>query len=349
MQKKKIKVLFIYKLRKPYGCSDEKIIFSFGLSNSARFVAEALNELGSDRVEAKVVGVIDNNGIDRVVHEYQPTHVIIEALWVVPEKFDVLMKLHPHVKWNVRIHSKTPFLANEGIAFEWIDKYMDIKGLTISGNNAAFVSDIRKVYRLNDRKMAYLPNIYPVRDSDALAGKLLDGVLSVGCFGSLRPMKNTLQQAVASIILADKMKKTLYFHVNSRAEQGGEQILKNLRALFDGQPHHLVIHDWMPHKDFIGLVRCMDIGLQVSMTESFNIVTADFVCQNVPIIVSKDVSWINNLYKADPNCAEDIAKKMKRALWLKKFNVQYLNKINLTIFSEEAIDDWLDYLIKSLE
>ena len=34
--------------------------------------------------------VVDNNGIDKEITEYKPTHVFIEGLWVVPEKFDVL-------------------------------------------------------------------------------------------------------------------------------------------------------------------------------------------------------------------------------------------------------------------
>ena len=347
MQKMKIRVLLIYKLRKPYGCTDDSILFSYGLSNSAKFVAEALNGLDGSPIEAKAVGVIDNNCIDKVVHEYKPTHVIVEALWVVPEKFEVLMKLHPNVKWNVRIHSKTPFLANEGIAFDWIDKYISINGLSISGNNLDFVRDIQRVYHLTGKKMAYLPNIYPLSETENLAKKLNDNVLAVGCFGSIRPMKNTLQQALASIMLAKKLNKQLFFHVNKRAEQGGEQVLKNLRALFAAQPHILVEHEWMPHSEFVKLIRCMDIGLQVSMTESFNIVTADFVCQNVPIVVSEDVHWMNGIYKANPNSAEDIAKKMKRALWLKRFDFQCLNKINLAIFNENALDSWLDYFTKS--
>ena len=122
------KVLFILKYRAMYTdiCFDESEMYSSsykhfnsGLLNSANQVHEMLLDHG---VESKLVQVIDNNCIDKEVHQYKPTHVIIEALWCVPEKFEILQKLHPKVKWILRLHSETPFIANEGIAMEWILK-----------------------------------------------------------------------------------------------------------------------------------------------------------------------------------------------------------------------------------
>jgi hypothetical protein len=76
--------------------------------------------LVANGVDSTIIEVIDNNGIDREVTKYKPTHVIIEALWVIPSKFEILTKLHPNVKWIIRLHSEIPFLANEGIAMEWM-------------------------------------------------------------------------------------------------------------------------------------------------------------------------------------------------------------------------------------
>jgi hypothetical protein len=114
--KAKPRVLFVLK-RHGYGPS-------FGLMNSCQFIAEALRNRG---VEAKVVEVIDNNFIDREVHQYKPTHVIIEALWVVPEKFPELLRLHPNIKWGVRIHSNMPFISGEGMAIKWLKGYLKIQ------------------------------------------------------------------------------------------------------------------------------------------------------------------------------------------------------------------------------
>ena len=109
-----MKILFILKHREnPYnsGSSDNysysSSLLSSGLYNSANFVCEMLNDSG---VEAIMEHAIDNNCIDRLVTKHKPTHVIIEAYWVVPEKLNILTQLHPQVKWIIRNHSELPFL-----------------------------------------------------------------------------------------------------------------------------------------------------------------------------------------------------------------------------------------------
>jgi hypothetical protein len=44
----------------------------------------------------------------------------------------------------------------------------------------------------------------------------------------------------------------------------------------------------------------MDICMQVSFSETFNIVSADSVVNAVPIVVSKEVTWATNHCVADP-------------------------------------------------
>jgi len=114
------RILFILKLRHTYG-EYSGVLKSSGLLNSATFVADALAKAG---YITKVVQVVDNNSIDKEITAFKPTLAILEALWVVPSKLDVLKKLHPKVTWIVRLHSKMPFLANEGIAMHWINDYI---------------------------------------------------------------------------------------------------------------------------------------------------------------------------------------------------------------------------------
>ena len=84
------RVLFILKRRQDYdGYKHSQIGLSTGLYNSALYMSDMLN---NNRIESKVVVVVDNNSIDKEVHLFKPTHVIIETLWVVPEKFEILNK-----------------------------------------------------------------------------------------------------------------------------------------------------------------------------------------------------------------------------------------------------------------
>lgn len=136
---------------------------SSGLRNSATFV---VNMLRGNGIPAKFVEVADNNGIDREVAAYRPTHVIIEALWVVPSKFAVLQRLHPRVHWTVRINSEIPFLANEGSAMEWILGYLGNGGIDVAPNSRRTLTALRELVPAAEGRLRYLPKL-PRRTTSA--------------------------------------------------------------------------------------------------------------------------------------------------------------------------------------
>jgi hypothetical protein len=336
MARQQIKVLFILKKRSKYGVS-------YGLVNSCKFVADALASFG---IESKIVEVVDNNFIDREVHQYKPTHVFIEAIWVVPDKFHVLLKLHPHIQWYVRIHSQTPFLGGEGIAFDWIIKYHALAktypNFHLAVNAAKLASDLKLALGY---KTVYTPNIYLFDKKDFNFAWQDNNRLDIGCFGAIRPFKNMVNQAMAAIAFAKKYNLRLRFHINaSRFESHGENILKNIKAIFAATPYELHEHEWMNHEDFIKLVRKMDLGLQVSYTETFNIVAADFVSNHIPIVGSKEIDWLFPWYQAEPNSVKDIVDKIDFAYHTKQFHLHRLNEFYLNKHNAEAIEAWLNLL-----
>jgi hypothetical protein len=338
-------ILFILKKRQ-YQYNDNPAyteLKSSGLFNSARFVHEMLLDAG---YESNIVQVVDNNEIDRYVTLHDPSHVIIEALWVVPEKFEVLEKLHPNVKWIVRVHSEVPFLANEGIAMEWIFKYLAYKNVYVSFNSYRTHCDMMDL--LHTTRLVYLPNYYPVCHGAPVTTQK-NRVLDVGCFGAIRPMKNHVNQAIAAIAFARENRFKLNFHVNSeRLESRGAPHLKNLRGIFDNMPdsYQLIEHGWMDHIDFIALVRQMDIGVQVSFSETFNIVSADFVANGIPMVTSNEIEFVAPFFQAVPTDVDDIKRHMKYALWYKKHFQHYVD-INLCLLQRNVADartQWLSYL-----
>lgn len=359
-----MKVLFIVKCRNndygPYDTqqgSDENDVFlngkrclGSGLFNSARLVSEMLNH---HHVESNIVQVIDNNDIDREVTKYKPDVVIIEALWVVPEKFDILKKLHPNVKWVIRLHSETPFIANEGMSFEWIMKYLHIPGVFIGINSHKLMNDIKTIVsgaHLKVHKLLYMPNYYHINDQH-IYEKHHDGDwLNVSCFGAIRTLKNQLLQTVSAIEYAEKYKKKLKFHINStRIEGNANTILKNIRIIFSNlnpEKFQLIEHSWLPHNHFLKLIAQMDLNLQVSFSETFNIVTADAVSQKTPVVVSSEINWISSLFRASPNDSKDIVRKMETSISLGKFG-SYLNTSGLRNYNKESVDVWL-YELKKL-
>ena len=336
-----MKVLFILKSREdPYSKGDSKKQLSSGLFNSANFCNDYLNTV--DDIESKLVHVIDNNCIDKEVTLYRPDIVIIEAYWVVPEKFDILQKLHPNVKWVIRNHSEVSFLANEGIAFDWSIRYISYKNVYLSCNSKQtcedFICILKNVYTfLSDEdirnRIIYLPNVYFSKNHE-LNNKDITR-LDISCFGAIRPLKNHVVQLVAALRLANYLKLPLYFHINDgRIELKGDAILKNIQAIFNhSTKNKLVEHNWMDHSEFKEEIKKIDLGLQVSFTETFNIVAADHVSSGVPVVVSNNVPWLRGLFQHFENNSTLIFFKMLIVYKFKwvflKFQQFRLNRWNI--------------------
>lgn len=337
------KILFLCKERiDTYGKS-------VGLMVSAEFIKNYLDTVG---VESEVIKVVDGNSIDREVFNYKPDIVILEAIWVTPDKIRELLAIprYKDIEWIIRIHSKIPFLANEGIAISWLAQFKQIQDsnehLHISANNDSVCDDLYSALGL---KELYLPNIYFPNDDVTTGRGIKDPkILDVGCFGALRLLKNQLIQAIAAIEYGNEYGFQIKFHINcDRQEQHGDNVYKNIKALFAAQTKHsLVEHNWMKHSDFIKVVRTMDIGLQVSMSESFNIVAADFVWNNVPIIGAKDIDWMPYIFKADPNSSTDIKNKMKLILSTRDPRIYKLNNLALDWYNHRAKNTW-DFFLES--
>ena len=354
MTRRSPRILFIIKKStNSYGC---RSVYSYGqgpsgLLNSVKFVVEMLNDSG---VEAKCVQVTDNNDIDREVSRYKPTQVMIEALWVVPEKFIILRRLHPHVKWVVRTHSEIPFLAQEGSSIGWILKYVRLDNVFVAANSERAFKDVQTIVRSAnpfwtdrqvDEKVLYLPNFYPTRfrGSDL---KSQTSCLQVGCFGAIRPLKNQLIQAVAAIEYADITGQKTCFHVNaSRLEAGGDGALKNLRALFAGSPRHeLIEHKWMSHDHFLFMLSQMDLSLCVSFSESFCIVAADSIVAGVPLVGSSEIAFLGKASQAEATSTNDIVRKISTALdWKLQPLLKIINRLRLRHFSYRSRNIWLEF------
>lgn len=335
---KDTKVLFICRKRNSvYG-------ISIGLVNSAQFVA---NFLVSQGIDSKVVTVIDSNGIDKEVHDYKPTHVIIHALWVPPYKLEELSNKYKNIEWQIRIHSKVPFIAHEGMAMEWLTEYYTIQkantNIVITANSPEFKDAIEKSLH---ESVEYLPNLYmpsyPAPDRISHEGNFIN----IGCFGAIRPFKNHLLQAMAAMAFGDKIKKDVYFHINcDRSEQNGQSVLKNLKALFAASPNHKLIEvKWQEHKEFLNTVATMDMGMQISMSETYNIVAADFVYVGIPMIVSPEINWMPWYTKADFYDIKDMVKVLSTVYRTWNPICRWANKRYLESDNKKAGKIWMKYL-----
>jgi hypothetical protein len=341
-----MRIQFICKKNEIYGGFSAYVRRSSGLYNSTRFIVERLKADGIHHAE--VIEVDDNNDIDRNVRRFMPDIVVIEALWVVPEKFNILQKLHPLVKWCVHLHSDMPFLAMEGIAMDWIIRYEEDCAVTIIANSKECFKALLPV--VDPQFLEWLPNFYEGKPRKPdFKCEINSPTIRIGCFGAVRPLKNQLLQALAAIKFAHDIGKHLKFYVNAtRVETMGDPVLKNLRQLFALQDNaELVESDWKEPEDFIDFLDTnIDIGMQVSLTETFNVVTADYVTAGIPIVVSDEVKWVSCWSQAEANNIDDIVKKMHTA-YRGKLLVEW-NQHLLMKNAEVAADLWNQFVRRGL-
>lgn len=311
---------------------------SSGLWNSTNFIVDALRKRG---IDCDIVEVQDNNDIDREVTRFKPSICVIEALWVVPEKFEVLKALHPQVQWLVHLHSNICFLALEGIGMAWIKGYVN-QGVGLIANSLESYQALLPI--VPSDMIVHLPNIYLGKCKD-FNDRRSDGVINIGCFGAIRPMKNQLIQALAAIEFAKRRGRFLKFHVNgSRIEVGGDPVLKGLKDLFSGAlMAELILVKWNEPEEFHDYLNLhIDIGMQVSMTETFNVVTADYLTAGVPIAVSKAVKWVSRFSQAHEESVPSIVRTMNFA-WKNRWLLEWNQKL-LRDFSKHSTNLWHDFI-----
>ena len=343
----KRRILFVLKRRDDYSCdmpyAGNKSV-STGMYNSVRMMVKMCN--GRLHCDAKMVVVDDNNHIDKEVHDYKPTDVIIEGLWVVPEKMDILYGLYPKVHWYVRIHSEIPFLSQEGKSMEWLHEYYN-NGINIACNSPRAQQSLSSVGIISN----YLPNFYCgdtiKEDPNDTIIKLIHAqkisgysdVINIGCFGAIRPLKNQLLQAIVAHRWASDHHCKLNFFINKgRVECGASPIMNNLQHVFDNTDSDLIQIQWMPHEYFLGFLNNIDMCMQVSLSETYNICTADAILMNIPVVVSREIPFVDNTIN-DPCSANEIYSMMDY-VYKNKNKVKKNNEKSLIRYNNETVDRW---------
>jgi len=338
-----MKLLFILKERF-YSSSKS----SYGLINSSLHLIKYLEQFNT---ECKVTTVIDYNSIDKEVFDFKPDIVIIEALWVSAEKLKELssIKRYENIKWIVRVHSDMGFLSSETLAVKYINDYIELNNdnIIVSLNNKKFVEHLSDSMNYN---FLYLPNIINIKDKN-YEKSIETNIINIGCFGSLRLLKNQCFQAMCAIKAANKLNKILKFHITADIDADADKnpVLKNLKELFKNTKHELIVHSWLENEDFHKLIKQMDLGLQISYTETFNIVTADFINNDKLIVVGETIDWIPSILKTS---TIDYKKAMNKIIFAYKYRnsgfIKSLMRKNLDKYNKIAEKEWIKLIINDI-
>ena len=320
--------------------NDKSIRSHNGLSNAAKATYESLYK---SNLDVSYHYVIDNNEIYLGCEQYKPDYVIIDGLWVVPSKFEELNSIYPNIKWIIRMHSDIPFIAQEGIFSEWMYKYVNLPKVYVAFNSKTALDIVQSLFKDRKEKIVYLPNMYKLSDKLPFKPKPKSDTIKISIFGAARVLKNQFLQAIVALELAEKLNKKLELSINVNTKDvNGLPIYLNIIHLLKDHPskkHSINLVEWSDRDKFLSSVKDMDIGMQVSFTETFNLVCADHIECNVPILGTNEIPWMHFLYKVDPLDHKQILNRLLFSYKYPKLNV-YLNRLLLIRYTEKSIKQW---------
>lgn len=313
---------------------------SVGLSTVAKTTAGALR---NEDISCIVKGVRHNIDLYDFLKNRNFTHVLIMAPWITPLDLKALLGAFPDVQFAVQMHTNVAALYGDfnGIANirQYLDMTFSFPNLRVAGNSDNLVRWALVTY---EQEFLYLPNIYPVEIVRRYNETYKDGTINIGAFGALRVEKNFITAAAAALAVQKITGRAVVLHMSVGCENE-KNILRSLRQLTDATPgFFLVQHRWQSWDEFRKLVGRMDVLLQPSHTESFNMVTADGIAEGVPSVVSPAIAWAPDSWKANSDDALEIAAVAARLLNDQKMRAEGYRA--LTKHNADATRRWLAWL-----
>lgn len=323
-----------------------------GISHIGLGVSGSLNaQVLSEKVgPAQVIPAVNNIEIVRAITDYNKahastplTHVIISAPWLSTRDVRAIVTHFSKIQFAVLSHSNVGFLQadpngtrllREGLALS-----QEVPNFKIAGNSKKFVDWMEEAYGV---PVALLPNMYPTSGTTKPAST--SGPIKIGIFGAIRPQKNVLTAAAAAIVIGRRLNRPVELWVNSGREEGGTGTLTNaLRQLTRNLPNfELKQAQWAPWGTFKQTVAAMDLLIQVSYTESFNMVTADGIANGVPSVVSNAIYWAPKSWMARGDDALNVAEVGIKLLRDKRLRAK--GPVALEKHNDIALKSWKKFL-----
>lgn len=281
-----------------------------GLGVSSLHLAKILKKHG---ICVNVYGIWLGPDIEKILRQHpEITHAIIQAPWLDVNSLGSLLFEFPQVKFAVICHSQIGFLQVEAGAVKLIREYLMLQDESINfsfaSNSKRFKDFVKKAY---NSACAYLPNMYELeRPSKGKKKRQNDSsLLRIGSFGAIRLLKNHSTAAAAALELARKRGVDLEFWMSTQREEHGKGVLQMIQNLFAGLNWAKIVENpWQSWAAFRHTVGHMDLNMQISATETFNLVSADSVAEGVPIVGSESIEWLPNNWVAKIDDIGDVVR-----------------------------------------
>jgi glycosyltransferase involved in cell wall biosynthesis len=287
-------IIVVHKWQKPApGTSDH------GLAVILRMIVAVLRRAGIAAEAWVAVGIrdlLEQMERDAAASAARPpTHVVISTpSFILPEGFDELATRYPNTQFVQLSHSGLAYLSIDEFGIRNIRDVLDLAAgrhnIQVAGNNPRFVQWIEDGFGVS---VPLLPNLYDTstfvsRPSHRQAIE----TLRIGTFGPARPWKNQLVAAEAALALARRLGARLEYHVNGGRNDVDGRTAQSRVELFRGLTKaSLVPVPWQPWAAFRRTVGSMDLLLQPSFDETFQVIVADAIAEGVPVVTTSACEW----------------------------------------------------------
>jgi len=298
------------------------------------------------RIHASAFGVWTVDDVRKqLVRHPHTTHCVLEAPWIPTQAMLLLLADFPSVHFLVRCHSQIGFLQVEAGAIRILRDLLAVQegvlNLSVAANSHRLKHFLEKTYA---GACLYLPNLYDLERVHRKRDTCHDHrVLRIGSFGALRLLKNHTTAAAAALMVARQRGCDLEFWISVNREEHGKGLVHALRAMFEALAWaKLVEHAWEDWAMFRRTIAHMDACMQLSMTETFNITTADAVAEGVPCIVTPAIEWAPDYWQVDTDKVEDAARVAGQLL--SSVDAADDGRAALGGFVRHGTELWLTYL-----
>jgi hypothetical protein len=275
---------------------------------AAEYIAEVWPIIGFEDLASKLQ---QDRATAINAHHNPVTHVVISAPWIPTQSIAQLVHSYPDIEFAVVSHSNIGFLQADPRAIDLLRSGAELAhacpNFHIGGNSDKFCTWWRAAY---GSEILLLPNMYPfasIRHKPLWSG----GLLRIGCFCAIRAYKNVLTAAAAALETGVRLRASeLEFYISGGRSEGGAGIRQAITEMYKGLLRSRVIdNNWQSWPQFVTTVGEMDLLLQPSYTEGFNMVTADGISKGVPSVVGEAIGWVPSNWVASTDAACDIANR----------------------------------------
>jgi len=298
--------------------------------------------LGSASELAKLLD--EDRQTARLAHHVAITHVVVSAPWISSGELVRIAQAHPEVMFAVVSHSNVGFLQADPRAIALLREGSDLERALPNFRVGANAASLRNWWQATYRTpMLLLPNMYPfepVRNRRMWSG----GTLRIGCFCAIRPYKNVLTAAAAALEVGVRLRASeLEFWISGGRTEGGGTIAQAIHEMYVNVPRAKVVaNQWESWPRFLETVGSMDLLMQPSYTETFNMVTADGIARGVPSVVGEAIAWAPKNWRAATDEARDLADRAVALLHDPTAIEQGVEALRAS--NEAALREWRGFL-----